>query len=84
MPHPANNFYRPVMLGQGYRVEGLQGVVVSCRRLRDMCHWHRCKSLSGWKDELKWIRAAQELNLSGQQVSNILQTRATSLAKLQQ
>ena len=44
----------------------------------------RCRTLAGWKDEKKWLIAAQELNFSAEQRSRIMRARADMLAKLEE
>ena len=44
----------------------------------------RCQTLAGgWKDEQKWIRAAQSLNLTADQKQSILEARKEMLQMLQ-
>ena len=44
----------------------------------------RCQTLAGgWKDEQKWIRAAQSLNLTAGQKQSILEARKEMLQMLQ-
>ena len=44
----------------------------------------RCQTLAGgWKDEQKWIRAAQSLNLTASQKQSILDARQQMLQMLQ-
>ena len=47
------------------------------RRLRRVC------SLKGWKDEGKWIKAAQDLNLTADQQKRALALRTATLTTLQ-
>ena len=47
------------------------------RLLRRVC------SLKGWKDETKWIKAAQDLNLTAEQQTRALSLRTTTLKTLQ-